>query len=98
MRLRGRLIVWSIYLDASYPRSLGRRIPLRLALRDVKAEEVYLAASTLGLNPELKADAAHPRMPWRRTGMVLVDKDRPKTRLLRELAETIRSLRRKRRI
>ncbi|RLI17772.1 signal recognition particle protein Srp19 [Candidatus Bathyarchaeota archaeon] len=98
MRRRGRLIIWPIYLDASYSRSLGRRVPLKLALRDVRAEEVYQAASQLGLNPELQADAAYPRTPWRRTGLVLIDKEGSKTRLLRELAEAIRRMRRKGRI
>jgi signal recognition particle subunit SRP19 len=98
MRRSGRKIIWPIYLDASFPRRMGRRIPRALALRNVRAEELYEAASTLDLNPELVADAAHPRMPWRRTGLILIDADGPKTKLLRELAETMRNIRKKRRI
>lgn len=98
MRRRGRIVVWPIYLDSGFPRRVGRRLPLALAMRDVKAEEIYEAASKLNLNPVLVADSAYPKMPWRRVGLVLVDKNRPKTKLLRELAERMRSIRKKRRI
>ena len=95
MRRRGRLIVWPVYLDSTFSRRRGRRVPSALASKNVKAEEIYIAVSKLGLNAELLA-AAHPRMPWRKTGMVLVEGDRPKNRLLRELAVTIRSMRKRR--
>lgn len=90
MRGRGKTIIWPLYLEGSIPRSLGRRVPKPLAKRNVTAEDIYRAAEELGLNPELQRDAAHPRIPWRKTGLILIDKKMPKTRLLRELARRIR--------
>lgn len=90
MRRKGKILIWPSYLEGALPRSDGRRIPKNSARRDVTIEEIYRAAQELGLNPELQKNAAHPRAPWRKTGVVLVDKKMPKTRLLRELARRIR--------
>lgn len=90
MRERGKVIIWPLYLEGSLPRSDGRRIPKHLARRNITVEEIFRAAQELGLNPELQRNAAHPRIPWRKTGLVLVDKKMPKTKLLKELARRIR--------
>lgn len=90
MRKRGKMVIWPSYLEGSLSRRDGRRVPKTLARRGVTAEDVYRAAQELGLNPELKRDAANPRIPWRRVGLVLVDGRMPKTRLLKELALRIR--------
>jgi signal recognition particle subunit SRP19 len=90
MRSRGKIIIWPSYLEGTLSRSDGRRIPKSLARRDVIIEEIYRAAQELGLNPELQKNASHPRTPWRKTGLIMVDKRMPKTRLLRELARKIR--------
>ncbi|MEM3006280.1 MAG: signal recognition particle subunit SRP19/SEC65 family protein, partial [Candidatus Bathyarchaeia archaeon] len=90
MREKGKVVIWPSYLEASLPRGDGRRVPRAIAKRGVTAEDVYRAAQELGLNPELNRSAAHPRIPWRKTGLVMVDKKMPKTSLLKELALRIR--------
>ncbi len=90
MRGKGKLVLWPEYFDAALSWGQGRRVPKNLALRGVKAEEVFRAALDLGLRPELRAGAAHPRHPWRRAGAVLVEKAGPKTRVLKDLARRMR--------
>lgn len=93
MRGKGKLVLWPVYFDAGFTWLWGRRVPKILALRGVKAEEIFQAALDLGLNPVLQAGAAHPRHSWRRGGAVLVDKSMSKTRVLRDLARRIRERR-----
>jgi len=93
MRREGKLVIWPEYFDADYSRSVGRRVPKTLASRNVKAEEVYEAALELGLSPDLKVGAAHPRHPWLRKGAVFVDKRDSKTSVVMDLARKIRERR-----
>lgn len=86
MRGRGKLVLWSAYFDTDYSWRQGRRVPKKLALRGVKADEVFKAATDLGMNPVLKSGAAHSKHPWIKTGAVLVDKTGTKTEALKELA------------
>lgn len=89
LRGRGKIVVWPVYLDSGYSRGEGRRVPRNLAVRGVRAEEVFQAAEDLGLNPVLKAAASYPKHPWQREGSVLVDDNAPKTEILRSLAEGV---------
>lgn len=93
MRGRGKFVLWPAYFDADCSRRDGRRVPKSLALRGVKAEEIFQAALELGLNPIPREGAAHPRRPWLRRGAVLVDGYGPKVRVLRDLARKIRARR-----
>ena len=92
MRGRGKIRLWPAYFDASYTWGEGRRIPKSLASRSPKAEEIEKAAQILGLNPILEPGAAYSKYPWRRTGVVLVDKRGTKTLVLREIAKKLREL------
>ena len=92
MRGRGKIRLWPAYFDASYTWGEGRRIPKSLASRSPKVEEIEKAAQILGLNPILEPGAAYSKYPWRRTGVVLVDKKGSKTQVLREIAKKLREL------
>ena len=94
MRREGKLVLWPVYFDADHSRRVGRRVPKTLASNGVKAEEVFQAALELGLNPDLRVGATHPRCPWVREGAVLVDKRESKTRVVMDLARKIREKRR----
>ncbi len=94
MRGKGKIVLWPEYFDSDYSRRSGRRVPKTLASRNVKAEDVYKAALELGLNPDLQVGAAHPRHPWLRNGVVLVDKKGSKTRIVLDLARKMRENRR----
>lgn len=90
MRGRGKLRVWPVYFDAGLSRGEGRRVPRSMAVREPKAEDIEKAAGRLGLNPVLEPAARHSKRPWRPSGVVLVDKKGPKTRIIRDIAEELR--------
>ena len=90
MRKKGKLVFWPAYFDSEYSWTEGRRVPKKLALRGVKADEVLKAAEDLDLSPLLEPGAAHPKRPWLRMGLVLVEKTGTKSELLKEMAQRIR--------
>ncbi len=90
---KGRKItVWPVYLDSSEPRSRGRRLSLREAVRKPRVEEIVEAAEELGLNPEV-VEASYPRKWWEEHRAIMIDKMGSKTETLRLLASRIREKR-----
>ena len=93
-KLRGQVIVWPAYFDASKTRREGRRLPRRLCVASPKLEEIVRAAEFLGLNPKPNFEARYPRAWWAEKGYVIVDKAESKGRTLQRLAEKVLELRR----
>ena len=96
MRKKGKLVFWPAYFDSEFSWNEGRRVSKKLALRGVKADEVFKAAEDLDLSPLLEPGAAHPQRPWLRSGLILVDKAGTKSELIKETAQRIRSNRSRR--
>jgi signal recognition particle subunit SRP19 len=90
MRARGRIILWPIYFDTEYSWREGRRIPKKLAIRNVKAEELLKAAEDLNLDPILNPGLAYSKFHWKKIGNISVKKSSPKTQILNDIALRIR--------
>lgn len=90
MRGKGKLRIWPAYFDTRFSRSGGRRVPRNQAIRDPKIEDIEKAAVKLGLNPILLAGASYSQYPWRKTGVLLVDKNGPKTEIIKKIALELR--------
>ena len=89
MRGRGKLRIWPAYFDIRYSRSEGRRVPRDKAIRDPKIEDIEKAAMKLRLKPMLQPDAAYSKYPWRKTGVLLVDKKGSKAEVINMIAEAL---------
>lgn len=92
MRDKGKLVIWPVYFDGDHTWRGGRRVSKTVALRGVKAEEVLQAAVDLGLHPDMRADAVYPRNSAQK-GAILVDRRKPKTKILMDLARKMREKR-----
>jgi len=90
LRKKGKQILWPAYFETSYSWGEGRRIPKKHAIRNVSSDEVFEAASGLGLNPVLNPGAAFSKKPWEKTGHVVVDKKTPKSVTIKEIASKIK--------
>ena len=90
LRGRGKLRIWPAYFDIKYSRKEGRRVPREIAIRDPKIEEIEKAAMKLGLKPILKLGSAYSQYPWRKTGVLLVDKKGSKTEVIKLIAKELR--------
>ena len=74
MRKQNKIVIWPVYFDSTKARGQGRKIPKRYAVPNPKLDEVCKALDKLKLKYEVVADAAYPKMPWRKTGMVYIEK------------------------
>ncbi|MCS7120249.1 MAG: signal recognition particle subunit SRP19/SEC65 family protein [Nitrososphaerota archaeon] len=89
MRRRDAVIIWPSYFDANLTRSEGRRIPRGLSINSPTLSMLEKAVRNLDYKYTLVADAAHPRLPWKRTGFILVNGARRKSQILREIAKNL---------
>jgi len=90
MRKQEKFIIWPIYFDASKTRNEGRRVPKSLAIASPKISELKEAAEKTGLKCEVVADISHPKMPWLKTGMLLVEKDDgAKEKIIKKIAKQL---------
>jgi len=89
LRRRGEVVLWPVYFDSTRSRSDGRRVPKRLAVPSPSLRRLQQALDRLGFKYRVVKDAAHPRLPWRRTGMVFVEKAGSKSEILMLVAREL---------
>jgi signal recognition particle subunit SRP19 len=89
MRGQRKYRIWPAYFNARYSRNEGRRVPREKAVRDPSIEEIEKIAEKLDLKPILEPGASYPKQPWRKTGVVIVDKKHPKGEIIKKIAERL---------
>ena len=89
MKKLDKAIIWPIYFDASKTRKKGRRVPKNLAVQSPKIAELKEAVDKLGLKNEVNLEAHFPKMPWAKTGMLLVEKKEAKEKIIRKIAKQL---------
>ena len=87
-------IIWPIYFDSSASRSICRRVPLRLAVKNPTAEKIASAAKKLGWKVVVE-EGSHPAAWWQRTGRVMVEPGKPmkKSEVIKLIASKLREMR-----
>ena len=94
MRKQNKIVVWPVYFDSTRARGQGRKIPRKYAVLNPKLDEICKALDKLNLKYEVVADAAYPKMPWRRTGVIYVEKvKKPKLEILKLIGQELAELR-----
>lgn len=81
-----KYVIYPIYFDRNVPRCRGRKVSKKYAIEKPNIEEIFKVAKLLGLNPVMEKNRAHPSMPWKKEGRILVDKKDKKTRILKQIA------------
>jgi signal recognition particle subunit SRP19 len=89
MKKLDKAIIWPIYFDCSKTRKEGRRVPKNLAVQSPKIVEIQQATDKLGLKNEVRLDAHFPKMPWAKTGMLLVEKKEAKEKIIQKIAKQL---------
>ncbi len=95
MRKQKKIVVWPVYFDSSKTRSGGRKVAKSVAVPNPNLTELQEAAENLRLEPEMKANVSHPAFPWRKTGLMLLNKSGTKMQTLTKLAVEIGAVRRR---
>mgnify|MGYP000064709260 CR=1 FL=1 len=86
MRNRDEIALWPVYFDSTKTRGEGRRVPKKLARSHPSLEKIGKALKRLGVPYRLVPDAAYPRIHWKKSGVVLAKKTKPKNKILKEVA------------
>ena len=89
MRQQQKIIIWPAYFDLTRTRNDGRRVPKNLAVASPRIEEVKEAAQKLGLPHELVADVSYSKVPWVKTGMILVSRKGSKNQVILLIAKQL---------
>jgi len=84
-----KYVVWPIYFDKSASRLAGRKVSRKQAVEKPSIEAISKAAKSLGLNPVLEKNCAHPSKHWKKEGRVLIDKKDSKSKLLVKIANRL---------
>ena len=90
MRGKGKIRIWPAYFDIRFSRGEGRRVSRDRAIRDPKLEDLEKVSQKLGLNPIIQPDKRYSRHPWKRSGVVLVDKKGSKSEIISNIAKGMR--------
>ena len=89
MRKLDKAIIWPVYFDCNKTRKDGRRVPKTIAVQSPKILEIKEAADKLGLENEINVEAHFPKAPWTKSGMLLVEKNEPKEKIIQKLAKQL---------
>jgi len=84
-----KYVIWPIYFDKSASRLNGRKVAKKHAVEKPSVEDIAKAAKSLGLNPVLEKDCAHPSRNRKKEGRVLVDKKDLKSKLLVQISNRL---------
>lgn len=93
MRKQDKIIIWPAYFDSSRSRQDGRRVPKNLSVASPKIAEVKDAAEKLGLACELVPNAGYSKIPWTKTGMLLVEKKGSKNQVIMIIGRQVQKAR-----
>jgi len=89
MRKQDKIIIWPAYFDQAKTRKNGRRVTKNLTVQSPKILEIQEAAQKIGLEFEVLADKGYPKMPWAKTGMLLVEKKLSKEHVINRIAKQL---------
>lgn len=89
MRKLDKAIIWPIYFDTSKTRKEGRRVPKNMAVPSPKIVELKEASDKIGLKNEIKPEAHFPKTHWAKSGMLLVEKNEPKEKIIQKIAKQL---------
>lgn len=85
-------VIWVVNLDAKKTRAKGRKIAKRLAVPNVRLQELAQACRELGLNFHIE-NKKYPRNWWEEGGRVVVEGSSNKTKLMLDIASKIIEIR-----
>jgi signal recognition particle subunit SRP19 len=89
MRKLDKAIIWPVYFDCNKTRKDGRRVPKSIAVQSPKILEIKEAADKLGLQNDVNLEAHFPKAPWVKSGMLLVEKQEAKEKIIQKLAKQL---------
>ena len=87
------ITIWPQYLDKDLSLSQGRKISKEDAVSDPTISDIERALKRLGFTYETEKDKAYPGKWYKKSGRVLVEYDKTKLELIKEVSLKIKEFR-----
>ena len=87
------ITIWPQYLNKNLSLSQGRKIALEDAVKDPSINDIEKALKRLGLKYEIDKEQAYPGKWYEKSGRALVEWDKTKLELIREISLKIKEIR-----
>ena len=87
------ITIWPQYLDKNLSLSEGRKISKENAVSSPSIEEIERALKRLGLTYEVQKGIAYPGKWYEKSGRALVEYDKTKLELIKEISLKIKEIR-----
>ena len=84
------ITIWPQYLDKNLSLSEGRKISLEYAVKDPALSDIEKALKRLGLQYNVEKEVSYPGKWYEKSGRVLVEWDKTKLELIREISLKIK--------
>jgi len=90
------IVIWPSNIDSTKSRSMGRKIPLKDAVKSPKKEELIEAAKELGIFLKFNEEKRYPKNWVYERGRLVVKKVGRKVEILKKIAKKIGEIRSRR--
>ena len=87
------ITIWPQYLDKNLSLSQGRKISKEDAIKEPTIAEIERALKRLGFTYETEKNKAYPGKWYEKSGRVLVEYDKTKLELIKEVSLKIKEIR-----
>ncbi len=87
------IIIWPQYLNKNLSLSEGRKISQDDSVKDPTINDIERALKRLGLKYELEKDKSYPGKWYEKSGRVLVEWNKTKLELIKEISLKIKEMR-----
>ena len=84
------ITIWPQYLDKNLSLSKGRKIAKEDAVKEPTVNDIEKALKRLGLEYEVQKEFSYPGKWYEKSGRVLVEWDKTKLELIREISLKIK--------
>lgn len=87
------ITIWPQYLDKSLTLKEGRKISKEDAVKEPTLNEIERAVKRLGLQHSVQKEFSYPGKWYEKSGRILVEWDKSKLELIREVSLEIKNMR-----
>ena len=87
------ITIWPQYINKDLTLSEGRKISKEDAVKEPTLSDIERAVKRLGLKYSTQKDVAYPGKWYEKSGRILVEWDKTKLELLREVSSEIKNMR-----
>ncbi|MBI4257791.1 MAG: hypothetical protein HY619_02450 [Thaumarchaeota archaeon] len=92
MKDHKRWVIWLDYFNSSLACSHGRKVPLNISVKNPRIDELLEAVKQIGLGFE-HVEAVHPKRVGQKTHYISVEKTKPKTKMMTDIAKKLAAVR-----